>query len=70
MVQGCDALKAFECLSALWKAPDSVGEGKWNKENQQEDVYGGTDESLALRSVHAQSSTGSDRARKAYIGSW
>ena len=57
MVERSDALKAFEGLSAIWKAPDSVGKGKGNKENQQEDVYRGADESLALRSALAQSGT-------------
>ena len=57
MVERSDALKTFEGLSAIWKAPDSVGKGKGNKENQQEDVYRGADESLALWSVLAQSGT-------------
>ena len=54
MVQRSDAMKAFEGFSALWKAPDRVGEGKWNKEGQEEDVDGSADESLTLWSVHVQ----------------
>lgn len=69
MMQGSDALKAFEGLSALRQAPDGVREGKWDKENQQEDVYGGADEALALGSVRAQSRTRMNSSRKAYIGS-
>lgn len=69
MVQGGDDLKAFEGFSALWEVPDRVGEGEWNEQNQQEDVYGSADESLALWSVHAQRNTGLDSSRDAYIGS-
>jgi hypothetical protein len=69
MVQGGDALKALEGLSALWQVADRVGEGEWNEENQQEDVYGSADESLALRSVRGQRSTSLDSSREAYIGS-
>lgn len=69
MVQGRDSLKAFEGLSTLWKAPDGIGEGEWNEQNQQEDVYGSADESLALRSVHAQESPSLDSSREAHIGS-